>query len=56
MAVGRDMPGFEVYSGPDHLVLWSIENGAAGCISGLGNVLPDVLANIITRLQQRRSR
>ena len=48
MEVGRNVPGFEVYSGPDHLVLWSIENGAAGCISGLGNVLPDVLANIIT--------
>ncbi|MCQ2006056.1 dihydrodipicolinate synthase family protein [Rhizobium sp. NRK18] len=47
MAVGREMPGFDVYSGPDHLVLWSLENGAAGCISGLGNVLPDVLANII---------
>ncbi|WP_445682745.1 dihydrodipicolinate synthase family protein [Radicibacter daui] len=47
MAVGREMPGFDVYSGPDHLVLWSIENGAAGCISGLGNVLPDVLAGII---------
>jgi 4-hydroxy-tetrahydrodipicolinate synthase len=47
MAVGREVPGFDVYSGPDHLVLWSLENGAAGCISGLGNVLPDVLANII---------
>jgi 4-hydroxy-tetrahydrodipicolinate synthase len=47
MAVGSEMPGFDVYSGPDHLVLWSLENGAAGCISGLGNVLPDVLANII---------
>ncbi len=41
------MPGFEVYSGPDHLVLWSLQNGAAGCISGLGNALPDVLAGIL---------
>nr|CAD6628405.1 dihydrodipicolinate synthase family protein [Rhizobium sp. TCK] len=47
MAVGRDIPGFDVYSGPDHLVLWSMEQGAAGAISGLGNVLPDILANII---------
>ncbi|GAB1583885.1 dihydrodipicolinate synthase family protein [Phyllobacterium phragmitis] len=47
MAIGREVEGFDVYSGPDHLVLWSMENGAAGCISGLGNVLPDVLAGIV---------
>ncbi len=47
LAVSRDMPGFEVYSGPDHLVLWALQNGAAGCISGLGNALPDVLAGIL---------
>lgn len=48
LAVSRDMPGFDVYSGPDHLVLWALQNGAAGCISGLGNALPDVLAGILT--------
>lgn len=48
MAVGRDVPGFEVYSGPDHLVHWALKNGAAGCISGLGNVMPDVLAEIVS--------
>lgn len=47
LAVSRDMLGFEVYSGPDHLVLWALQNGAAGCISGLGNALPDVLAGIL---------
>ncbi|MET3600964.1 dihydrodipicolinate synthase family protein [Martelella mangrovi] len=47
MAVGREMENFDVYSGPDHLVQWSLTNGAKGCISGLGNVLPDVLAEII---------
>ncbi|ATQ57673.1 dihydrodipicolinate synthase family protein [Paracoccus yeei] len=47
LAVGRDVEGFAVYSGPDHLVHWSLQNGAAGCISGLGNVLPEVLAGII---------
>ncbi|WP_313592432.1 dihydrodipicolinate synthase family protein [Agrobacterium cavarae] len=47
LAVARDVPGFEVYSGPDHLVLWSLQNGAAGCISGLGNALPKVLAGIL---------
>ena len=47
LAVSRDMPGFDVYSGPDHLVLWALQNGAAGCISGLGNTLPEVLAGIL---------
>lgn len=47
LRVAKDVPGFEVYSGPDHLVLWSLQTGAAGCISGLGNALPDVLAGIL---------
>jgi 4-hydroxy-tetrahydrodipicolinate synthase len=42
LRVAKDVPGFEVYSGPDHLVLWSLQNGAAG-----GNALPDVLAGIL---------
>jgi 4-hydroxy-tetrahydrodipicolinate synthase len=46
LAVSREVPGFDVYSGPDHLVLWAFENGAKGCISGLGNVMPDTLAAI----------
>ena len=48
LAVGRACPGFDVYSGPDHLVQWALSNGAAGCISGLGNVMPDVLATIVS--------
>lgn len=47
LEVGRDAAAFEVYSGPDHLVHWSLQHGAAGCISGLGNVMPDVLARIL---------
>lgn len=46
LKVGQQVPGFEVYSGPDHLVLWAFQNGATGCISGLGNVMPDTLAAI----------
>lgn len=46
LQVGKDVPGFDVYSGPDHLVLWSFRNGAKGCISGLGNVMPETLAAI----------
>lgn len=48
LAISNDMPGFDVYSGPDHLVLWALQNGARGCISGLGNVMPEVLAGIVT--------
>ncbi|TCM58701.1 4-hydroxy-tetrahydrodipicolinate synthase [Rhizobium sp. PP-F2F-G48] len=47
LAVGKSLEGFEVYSGPDHLVLWSLQNGAAGCISGLGNAMPAVLSGIL---------
>lgn len=47
LAVGREVDGFAVYSGPDQLVQWSLANGAKGCISGLGNVLPGVLARIV---------
>lgn len=47
LTVAKEVPGFEVYSGPDHLVLWALQNGAAGCISGLGNAMPDVLAGIL---------
>ena len=48
MAVGKAKDAFEVYSGPDHLVHWALQNGAAGCISGLGNVMPNVLAKIVS--------
>lgn len=48
LAVSQRKPAFAVYSGPDHLVHWSLQNGAAGCISGLGNVMPKVLAGIFT--------
>lgn len=47
MAVGQDCEGFDVYSGPDHLVHWAFQNGAKGAISGLGNVMPEVLAEIV---------
>jgi 4-hydroxy-tetrahydrodipicolinate synthase len=47
LQVSKEVEGFEVYSGPDHLVLWALQNGAAGCISGLGNAMPDVLAGIV---------
>ncbi|MEL5878321.1 dihydrodipicolinate synthase family protein [Cereibacter sphaeroides] len=45
--VARDVDGFEVYCAPDHLVLWGLEEGCAGVVSGLGNVAPGLLAQII---------
>ncbi|WP_138470219.1 dihydrodipicolinate synthase family protein [Poseidonocella sp. HB161398] len=47
LQVAREAGDFGVWSGPDHLVHWALENGAAGCISGLGNVMPQVLAQIV---------
>ena len=48
LEVSKDNPRFAVYSGPDHLVHWAMQNGAAGPVSGLGNVMPDVLARIVS--------
>lgn len=48
MEVGAGFDGFDVYSGPDQLVQWALEQGAKGCISGLGNVMPETLARIVT--------
>jgi 4-hydroxy-tetrahydrodipicolinate synthase len=56
LAIGREVPGFEVYSGPDHLVLWAFRNGAKGCISGLGNVMPETLAEITRAFNAGRRR
>lgn len=47
LEVSRNAPDFGVWSGPDHLVLWALQNGAAGAISGLGNVAPHLLAEIV---------
>lgn len=52
LAVSRDVPGFDVYSGPDHLVHWAFRNGARGCVSGLGNVMPDTLAAIVSAFNE----
>lgn len=46
LAVARERSDFDVLVGPDSLVLHGLRNGAAGCISGLGNVCPVTLNNI----------
>lgn len=44
---------FDVFSGPDSLVLYALQHGAKGCISGLGNVMPEVLNAICSAYDDR---
>lgn len=37
----RDIPGFDVLSGPDHLAHQGFLDGCSACISGLANVCPE---------------
>ena len=46
LAVARERDDFEVLVGPDSLVLHGLRHGAAGSISGLGNVSPQTLQAI----------
>ncbi len=39
----------DVFSGPDSLVYYALSKGAKGCISGLGNVMPEVVNAICAR-------
>lgn len=39
---------FDLFSGPDSLIYYSLSKGARGCISGLGNVMPATLNAITT--------
>ncbi|MDP2791647.1 MAG: dihydrodipicolinate synthase family protein [Rectinemataceae bacterium] len=39
--VCADNPGFEFYNGTDSLILYGLQKGAAGCVSGLANVAPE---------------
>lgn len=43
---------FDLFSGPDSLIYYSLSKGARGCISGLGNVMPDTLNAICTAFDQ----
>ena len=48
LAIARERDDFDVLVGPDSLVLHGLRSGAAGCISGLGNVCPVTLNAIYT--------
>ena len=43
LAIARERDDFDVLVGPGSLVLHRLRNGAAGCISGLGNIAPGTL-------------
>ncbi len=43
LEIARDRDDFDVFSGPDSLIHYALSQGAGGCISGLGNVMPDTL-------------
>ncbi|QTL05006.1 dihydrodipicolinate synthase family protein [Aquabacter sp. L1I39] len=43
LAIARERDDFDVLVGPDSLILHGLKNGAAGNISGLGNVAPVTL-------------
>jgi 4-hydroxy-tetrahydrodipicolinate synthase len=46
LAIARERADFDVLVGPDSLILHGLRNGAAGCISGLGNISPVTLRAI----------
>ena len=46
LAVARERDDFDVLVGPDSLVLHGLRNGAAGSVSGLGNLSPVTLQSI----------
>lgn len=48
LEIARSRDDFDVLVGPDSLVLHGLKNGAAGCISGLGNISPITLNAIYT--------
>ncbi|MCF7915466.1 MAG: dihydrodipicolinate synthase family protein [Spirochaetaceae bacterium] len=39
--IAANNPSFEFYAGIDSLILYGLRKGAAGCVSGLANVIPD---------------
>jgi 4-hydroxy-tetrahydrodipicolinate synthase len=46
LAIARERSDFDVLVGPDSLVLHGLRNGAAGSVSGLGNLSPVTLQSI----------
>ncbi len=43
----KDHPEFDVYTGPDHMIHDGLLMGATGCVSGLANVIPGWVNDIV---------
>ncbi len=43
----KDHPEFDVYTGPDHMIHDGLLMGATGCVSGLANVIPAWVNDIL---------
>ena len=43
----KDHPEFDVYTGPDHMIHDGLLMGATGCVSGLANVIPAWVNDIV---------
>lgn len=50
--IANSRDDFDVFSGPDSLIYYSLAKGAKGCISGLGNVMPAPLNAICTEFEK----
>ena len=52
LEVANSRNDFDVLSGPDSLIYYALSNGALGCISGLGNVMPNTVNAICKEFAQ----
>jgi len=52
LEIANSRDDFDVFSGPDSLIYYALSQGAKGCISGLGNVMPATLKAICTAFDQ----
>lgn len=46
IAISKSGKDFAVFAGPDSLIYYALDKGAAGCVSGLANVAPQTVAAI----------
>ncbi|MDW6004763.1 dihydrodipicolinate synthase family protein [Vibrio mangrovi] len=46
LEVSRKHHQFDVMTGPDSLILTGYQNGAVGCVSGIANIVPELVSQI----------
>lgn len=52
IAVSEQATNFDVLTGPDSLILTGYQLGAIGCISGIANIVPDLVNKVFTGFSQ----